>query len=181
MDPAHSVILLFDEIEAHLHPRWQRSIIRGVRTAIPRLCEAAGLPQAKLQVFLSTHSPLVMSALEDEFATSSEVENKWFDFDMDRDTGQVNVSERPFAPQGTAENWLTSEAFDLDSTYSPKVAGWIDEAKQLLDDAGGMPTNVSRPHLEELARKLAERLPFGDDLVFRLFELLEPIHPQYKG
>ena len=181
MDPAHSVILLFGEIEAHLHPRWQRSIVRGVRTAIPRLCEAAGLPQAKMQVFLSTHSPLVMSALEDEFMSTENGDNKWFDFDMERDTGRVSVSERPFAPQGTAENWLTSEAFDLDSTYSPEVAGWIDEATHFLDDAGGLLTNASRPHLEELARKLARRLPFGDDLVFRLSELLDPIHPQYMG
>lgn len=177
VNPTHSVILLFDEIEAHLHPRWQRSIVRGVRTAIPRLCEAAGLPQAKMQVFLSTHSPLVMSALEDEFASSPDGENKWFDFDMVPGTGRVTISECPFAPQGTAENWLKSQAFDLDSTYSPEVTGLVSKAEQILKDGGGMPNPASFCSLRELANNLANRLPEGDELVFRICELLEPIRP----
>lgn len=176
-DPAHSVILLFDEIEAHLHPRWQRSIVRGVRTAIPRLCEAAGLPQAKMQVFLSTHSPLVMSALEDEFMSPENGDNKWFDFDLAPDTGRVTISERPFTPQGTAENWLKSQAFDLESTYSPEVTRLVDDAERILEEGGGMPGPASHPALKELAQQLATRLPESDELVFRIFELLEPIQP----
>ena len=41
MDTTHNMIVLLDEIEAHLHPRWQRSIVRGLRTAIPLVCDAA--------------------------------------------------------------------------------------------------------------------------------------------
>ena len=41
--------------------------------------------------FLSTHSPLVMAALEDELASSAAESNKWFDFDMNMSTRQVDI------------------------------------------------------------------------------------------
>jgi energy-coupling factor transporter ATP-binding protein EcfA2 len=47
-------ILLIDEIEQHLHPRWQRHILQ-------RLCQQ--LPGT--QIFASTHTPLVVSGTAD--------------------------------------------------------------------------------------------------------------------
>jgi predicted ATP-binding protein involved in virulence len=46
-------IVLIDEIDLHLHPRWQRVAIKGLRDAFP-----------KLQFILSTHSPQVLSSVE---------------------------------------------------------------------------------------------------------------------
>ena len=46
-------IVLMDEIEQHLHPRWQRNIMRLVTSAFP-----------KLQFIATTHSPLVVSGCE---------------------------------------------------------------------------------------------------------------------
>lgn len=43
-------IILIDEIDLHLHPRWQRSIVRRLRETFP-----------KCQFILTTHSPLVIS------------------------------------------------------------------------------------------------------------------------
>lgn len=45
-------ILLFDEIEQHLHPRWQRSILSHLKEAFP-----------KVQFIGTTHSPLVASSV----------------------------------------------------------------------------------------------------------------------
>ena len=46
-------ILLIDEIDAHLHPSWQRRIIPTLIRHLP-----------KLQIFCSTHSPLMLAGLD---------------------------------------------------------------------------------------------------------------------
>ena len=46
-------ILLIDEIENHLHPRWQRRVIPTLKDAFP-----------KLQIFATTHSPFVVAGVE---------------------------------------------------------------------------------------------------------------------
>ena len=47
-------IILIDEIDMHLHPQWQRSIIQRLQTTFPNC-----------QFILSTHSPLVISDTQD--------------------------------------------------------------------------------------------------------------------
>jgi len=49
-----SGILLIDEIENHLHPKWQKSIIGIIRKHFPNL-----------QIVLTTHSPFVISSVAD--------------------------------------------------------------------------------------------------------------------
>lgn len=44
-------VVLIDEIDLHLHPKWQRVALHGLRKAFPRL-----------QVVVSTHSPQVLSS-----------------------------------------------------------------------------------------------------------------------
>ena len=46
-------ILIIDEIDAHLHPSWQRRIIPTLTERFP-----------KLQIFCSTHSPLMLAGLK---------------------------------------------------------------------------------------------------------------------
>jgi predicted ATP-binding protein involved in virulence len=48
-------ILLIDEIELHLHPKWQRRVIPALRAAFP-----------KLQLIVTTHSPQVLSSVPNE-------------------------------------------------------------------------------------------------------------------
>ena len=43
-------IVLIDEIDLHLHPRWQRSVVRNLRRAFPNC-----------QFLLTTHSPFVVT------------------------------------------------------------------------------------------------------------------------
>ena len=51
---SHPATLIIDEIDAHLHPSWQRRII-------PTLSRNFG----NLQVFCSTHSPLMLAGLDE--------------------------------------------------------------------------------------------------------------------
>jgi predicted ATP-binding protein involved in virulence len=46
-------VVLIDEIDLHLHPRWQVAVVDGLRRAFPRL-----------QFVVSTHSALVLSSVE---------------------------------------------------------------------------------------------------------------------
>ncbi len=89
-------VVLVDEIDLHLHPEWQRSVV-------PRLAEV--LPN--LQFVLTTHSPIVAGTLE------------WRNiFVMDEDeTGASTVAQVRESIHGrSAEQILLSPYFDLDST-----------------------------------------------------------------
>ena len=46
-------VVLIDELDLHLHPSLQATVVRGLRNAFPRI-----------QFIASTHSPLVMSGVE---------------------------------------------------------------------------------------------------------------------
>lgn len=46
-------VVLIDEIDLHLHPRWQRTVVAGLRRAFP-----------KVQFVLTTHSPQVLGSVE---------------------------------------------------------------------------------------------------------------------
>jgi hypothetical protein len=109
--PARELVILVDEIEAHLHPKWQRSIL-------PALLEVGQTIHADLrsQIVATTHSPLVLASMEPHFDAERDA---WFDLDIvDRGAkkaGRVQLEKRPFVRHGDAGRWLTSEAFDLAS------------------------------------------------------------------
>jgi len=46
-------VVLIDEIDLHLHPRWQREVLPALRLTFPQI-----------QFIVSTHSPLVVSSVE---------------------------------------------------------------------------------------------------------------------
>jgi predicted ATP-binding protein involved in virulence len=46
-------VVLIDEIDLHLHPKWQREVVSNLKTAFPAL-----------QFIASTHSPFILQALE---------------------------------------------------------------------------------------------------------------------
>jgi predicted ATP-binding protein involved in virulence len=46
-------VVLVDEIDLHLHPKWQRMVLKGLKDAFP-----------KVQLIVTTHSPQVLSSAE---------------------------------------------------------------------------------------------------------------------
>ncbi len=144
-EPARRITFLIDEIEAHLHPRWQRTILRSLLNTFSNLM---GKPQVKL--FMTTHSPMVMASCEDEFSATTD---KWFDLDYDRGSGTVQLTTRPFEKRGTADSWLTSYAFDLYEPRSPKAEAAIRHAASLFEA-----DTVTEQQLTEAEEKLAAAL-----------------------
>lgn len=49
-------VVLIDEVELHMHPSWQRCVLRNLRETFPNI-----------QFIITTHSPIVLSEVDDEF------------------------------------------------------------------------------------------------------------------
>lgn len=152
--PANYVTFLIDEIEAHLHPQWQRSLVPSLLTAMSELMKTS-----VVQIIMTTHSPLVLSSLENVFDSSGS-KDVWFDINLVN--GAAEITHRPFEKQGSTANWLTSAAFDLPSDYSlPKEKLW-----QKLD-AAAHNENLSESEAHELEQEMHEILPDIDPLWIR--------------
>lgn len=149
-EPTKQVVLLVDEVESHLHPRWQRSIIDSLLAVADRL--HAG---ASTQLLAATHSPLVLASAEPRF---DDEQDAWFDIDLERDGSGMapRLRHRTFVRQGAASNWLTSEAFDLKQPRSRQAEAAIEAAKALLmqtevplDQARGVDADLRRACLPD--------------------------------
>ena len=121
--PTSQVVMLIDELESHLHPRWQRSIL----AALLNLAQILH-PKAKIQIITATHSPLVMASAEPTFNTKTDA---WFDLDLEAG-GKVEMRKREFVRLGDVARWLTSEAFDLKEPRSLEAEEAITKALELL-------------------------------------------------
>ena len=119
-EPSKELVLIFDELEAHLHPQWQRSILPALLSVLENLAP-------KVQIFASSHSPLVLASLEPHF--DAERDALW---KMDLVEGQVQVERDLWYRRGTADRWLTSDVFDLESTRSREAEAAIAGAKKAM-------------------------------------------------
>ena len=129
MDTINQMVLLLDEVEAHLHPSWQRSIVDALLTVIHELSA-----DIDVQILATTHSPLVMASVEPLFDAAKDA---WFDLDLEQTAGKLKtvvLSHRPFVRHGEASNWLTSEAFDLTSSRSIEAERILEKASLAMSD-----------------------------------------------
>ncbi len=101
--PVDRLVILVDEVESHLHPQWQRLIL----PAIMDVSSSFGRSM-HTQIFATTHSPMILASLEPFF---DENEDRLFLFKQDQKL--VDLQEIPWAKQGDAVGWLTSETFGL--------------------------------------------------------------------
>jgi hypothetical protein len=154
-EPTSRVVLLFDELEAHLHPRWQRAIVPALLHVVQTLTDQGS---AAIQLIASTHSPLVLASVE-----------PFFDLDRDRlfvlDLADRTVSlhEQPWAKQGDVVNWLVSDSFGLQQGRSMEAERAIEAAEAWMrGDRTNLPTGLTTQQAihEELQRVLAGHDPF---------------------
>ncbi len=148
------VVMLFDEIESHLHPRWQRTILGSLLHVADALHASASF-----QLLAVTHSPLILASAEPLFDDETDA---WFDLDHVPGERRVALEKRPFIRRGTAGRWLTSQAFDLASEgRSLEAERAIAGAEALLDRRRkGAP--VSREEIDAVDGALRAVLPDVD-------------------
>ena len=60
--PQKRVVLIIDEVEAHLHPRWQRVLVPGIMDVVKELWA-----EVSAQIHIATHSPLILASVEPIF------------------------------------------------------------------------------------------------------------------
>jgi predicted ATP-binding protein involved in virulence len=108
-DPAANAtaVVLIDELELHLHPKWQRSIIGNLTKAFPNC-----------QFIATTHSPQVIG----EVASGHVVVMHRF--------GQVELSMQTF---GRDSNWILRHVLEADDR-NPEVARAIETTLQALQN-----------------------------------------------
>lgn len=149
-EPAKRIILLWDEIEAHLHPQWQRTILPSVVGVLQRLLKDED--GTELQVIATTHAPLALASMETLWETDKD---KLFNLELDETGREVHLEEIPWAKFGDASGWLTSPAFDMNSGYGKEaeramlaaddlMAGYVDDLPKGLTTAEEIHTELKR-------------------------------------
>jgi len=158
----NQIIFLIDEIESHLHPRWQRRILNALVEVMNSLTQ-----RAQVQIIAATHSPLILASVEPLFDPQKDA---WFDLDYrgEGDSKEVALTRRHFELHGDVSNWLTSEAFDLASARSLESEELIKEASALAERA-----DVTSWETKAMHDKLCQALSPKDSFLFRWRAIFE--------
>ena len=120
-DPFEHLILMVDEIEAHLHPRWQRAIVPAVMEVVQVLSD-----ELVVQAHIATHSPLVLASAETIFEQSLDALHH-----LDIVDESVSINTVDFFNCGNIDAWLVSNVFGLKQARSLKAEEFIERAKSL--------------------------------------------------
>jgi len=159
-----SMVVLIDELEAHLHPRWQRAILPAI-LAVAKVLH----PDIELQLLTTTHSPLVLASAEPLFKRSTDccflfVEKKRV----------ARLLKLHWAKQGDAVGWLTSETFGLNQARSQEAETAIDAAEAFMrDDLTALPSGLQTKG--QIHRELVRLLPDHDPFWPRWIVTAEPL------
>jgi predicted ATP-dependent endonuclease of OLD family len=95
-DPGEKLVILMDEVEAHLHPRWQRLIAPALLDSVSQLG-----PKVFPQVHLATHSPMVLAGVEVVADNSRDSLHH-----LVLEDNSVKVNRMPWVRRGRADQWL---------------------------------------------------------------------------
>jgi hypothetical protein len=158
-EPSDQLVLILDEAEAHLHPKWQRVIVPALLKVMESLSA-----NVRVQLLTATHSPLVLASLEPLFKEDTD---RLFRFDLEE--GKVHFRNYPWAKQGDATNWLISDIFGLREARSREAEEVITAAEAFMaGQTAGLPSHLITR--EMIQREMARVLP-GDD----------PIWPRWRA
>lgn len=118
LESAHGIVLI-DEIETHLHPRWKMQVMMALRSALPNV-----------QFIVTTHDPLCLRGMEDGEVVVLQ---------SGADGTIQSVPDLPSLKGMRAEQLLTSDYFGLSSTADPatelEVARFAAEVAKSPDEA----------------------------------------------
>ena len=158
-----AAIILVDEIDLHLHPKWQRQIFDFLETRFP-----------KAQFIVTAHSPLIVqSAPKDAniIVLRKEKIGDEYIVKIDNDVASVR-------------NWridqiMTSDLFGIESVRNPDIEKQMEERTQLLQK--DTLTDIEKERLDEL-NKLSQSLPTAENHIDReAMEIIRKAAEELKG
>jgi energy-coupling factor transporter ATP-binding protein EcfA2 len=133
-------VVIVDEIDLHLHPKWQRIVRDYLTTHFPRT-----------QFICTAHSPFM--------AQSSETENLCV---LNRIEDEVHIDNTPSIVKGWRIGQVaTSDLFNVPSERSPEIEASINARRNLL--AKGKLTNAEKVELAKLDQELS-KLPVFENV-----------------
>jgi len=136
-------LVLIDEIETHLHPRWKMQVMGALRRALPQV-----------QFVATTHDPLCLRGMRD-----GEVHVLYRN-----EAGDVDELEDLPSVEGLrAEQLLTSDYFGLATTSDPEIERLLDNYVERSSGGSDGQNSDNEVLRASLARTLSERTVIGDD------------------
>lgn len=144
-EPQRRLVLMVDEVEAHLHPRWQRTIVPALMKVVDEVSN-----DVSPQLHIATHSPLVLASAETVFDEQYDSLHHLFLTDHD-----VRLEEIPFVRYGRVDRWLMSDIFGLGHARSLPAESAIEDAKKIQLRSTPDRATVLEIH-ERLIRNLAD-------------------------
>lgn len=154
-------VLLVDEIEAHLHPRWKIQIMRGLRKALPGMTIVA-----------TTHDPLCIRGMGDaEVRVLQRVAGNAVAGSR-LPTAVESISDLPPLSLLQIDQLLTSDAFQLFSTDAPDFDDRFAAIGDLLtrQRAGEVLIGRDKDLVETFEKDVADALPVGTSEAHRLVQ-----------
>lgn len=135
-----SGIVLVDETEQHLHPRWQRFIISRLHNQFP-----------KLQFISTTHSPLCAASAADLSPDECSM------ILLSKKKGEVGAKELPLPYGERTDEILISSAFGLKETMNPELGKKVIQYRKLVKKMRKKPEDLEL--IENLRKELINFLP----------------------
>lgn len=153
--PRRRMVIIVDEMEAHLHPKWQRVVLPALMSVGKLMSD-----ELRVQVIAATHSPLVLASVENEFSPESDVLAH-----LSVEDDAVHLEQVDFYKYGDMSSWLTSPIFGLSHARSKAAERVIEDAKavQLAEET---PLAEVKRTTERLKRVLAPDDPFWSRWIF---------------
>ena len=145
--PTRRLVLLVDELDAHLHPFWQRTILPAILD-IGELLDK----RMQMQVVVSTHSPFVLASLETRFDPASDAL-----YHLHLDGATVRLKREEFYKHGDVSSWLTAPIFGLRYARSKDAERILDQAVQLQSVR-----STDRVEIQRVSDQLKRVLPSDD-------------------
>lgn len=125
-------IVLIDELDLHLHPRWQMQLVPTLRRIFP-----------KLQFIATTHSPLILPGLQRGEAIVLRA----------KDDGRVELHESDDDPRLLTASQLLREYFGVEGLYLNSVGAKVRRFEQLAAIAAR--SDAEQREVEQLGRELS--------------------------
>ncbi|MDW9378024.1 AAA family ATPase [Sinorhizobium meliloti] len=156
-------VVIIDEVEAHLHPKWKMRIIEGLRQALPNVT-----------FIFSTHDPLCLRGLSsDDVRVFRRLRREVKSNSRALPSYVEQLEQIPAIGVLTIEQLLTSDLFQLHSTDSPDVENQLARAGDILAQAkaGEDPDDAAVAGVRSLLRaQIGRALPIGSSEVEQLVQ-----------
>ena len=107
-------IVMIDEIDLHLHPRWQQRVLHSLRQAFPNI-----------QFIVTTHSPQVLSTVDRSAI-------RLLSQTSDDNVLTMHVKTPSLQTQGVSSSDLLAQVMGVDPVPDEEAARWLTEYKALI-------------------------------------------------